>query len=169
MLALLGMTLVLSGCFGVGLSLCEKEEQRIRVLEQWIISLGILCNEIKRKGQPLPFAVEECKFHTVGEVFEFYNEVIKKREEKNLLEVWKEELELYLKKTILNKEGRKRIHSLEGILGYEEEKLQIKMLQMGIENIHNYKTDMEEGKREKQKMMMLLSFAGGIVMVLLLV
>lgn len=169
MLALLGMTLILSGCFGVGLSLCEKEEQRIRVLEQWIISLGILCNEIKRKGQPLPFAVEECKFHTVGEVFEFYNEVIKKREEKNLLEVWKEELELYLKKTILNKEGRKRIHSLKGILGYEEEKLQIKMLQMGIENIHNYKTDMEEGKREKQKMMMLLSFAGGIVMVLLLV
>lgn len=169
MLALLGMTLILSGCFGVGLSLCEKEEQRIRVLEQWIISLGILCNEIKRKGQPLPFAVEECKFHTVGEVFEFYNEVIKKREEKNLLEVWKEELELYLKKTILNKEGRKTIHSLEGILGYEEEKLQIKMLQMGIENIRNYKTDMEEGKREKQKMMMLLSFAGGIVMVLLLV
>lgn len=171
MLALLGTCLILAGSIGIGLFLCDREEERINILEQWKISLTILYNEIKLKSQPLPFALQECSCHISGEVLTFYQKVAEKisKEERGVIQAWEEELESYVQRTILGKEGKKGIRKLNSLLGYEQEETQLKMISLVREALEKQQREMEEEKRTKQKMILLLSSCGGIVMVLLLI
>ena len=171
MLHLLGVILVLVGFIGGGIYFCDKEENKIKILTEWKRSLQILCNEIIVRQQPLLFALEETEKRLQGEVAIFYKKVnneMKERKEE-LLEVWKKELKIYLKKSLLSTEGKKIIETLEEVLGYEDQKIQLGMLQTEIEIIENYRKEIEKEKKEKKKIILLLSICSGASLILLLI
>ncbi|MBR5579630.1 MAG: stage III sporulation protein AB [Lachnospiraceae bacterium] len=171
MLRILGSCMILSGFWGMGIMLCKEEEQKLWILSVWKLSLQILCNEIAFRQQPVIFALKECADKLEGEVGNFYQQV-NGRLQKNqgeLLMLWKEELNRYLEKTKLRFEEKRLIEQLENILGYEDQKMQLGMLQMVIESMDNYKKEAEKEKKEKKKVLMLLSTCSGVVMVLLLI
>ena len=158
MLHLLGIILVLIGFIGGGIYFCDKEENKIKILTEWKKSLQILCNEIIVRQQPLLFALEETEKRLQGEVAIFYKKVNNEMKERKgeLLEVWKKELKIYLKKSLLSIEGKKIIETLEEVLGYEDQKIQLGMLQTEMEIIDNYRKEIEKEKKEKKKIILLL-------------
>ena len=61
------------------------------------------------------------------------------------------------------------IEGLCSVVGYDEVEMQIKMLKMKIELFNKHISELEEEKRIKKKITLLLSSCSGIVLALLLI
>lgn len=170
MFRLLGCTLVLAGFCGIGISFCESEEKKIRILKDWGNSVRILKNEIGQKKQPIGPAMQECARRIDGEVGHLWESAAAglQNTEKSFGEVWRIEFLDYLKKSILPKEGKKEIEDFLYIFGYEEEEIQISMLDVKMEEIEYYQKKLEKEKEEKKKVTFTVSISAGIIVVLLL-
>lgn len=170
MFHLLGVLLILSGSCGFGIYYCDLEEKRIRIIKDWKNSLQILMKEIDLKKQPLFFALQECKKRIDGEVGQLWEKTWGRmqEEEEDFLGIWEQEFNLYLKNSLLTKEGKKEIEDFLGFLGYEEKELQIEMLNTKMKEIEKYQINLEEGKGERKKIALMLCSSAGMVLALLL-
>lgn len=171
MLRILGFCLIVAGSLGIGFSICEKHEKRILNLKEWKYALEIIVNEIRYKRQPVLFVFKECGKLLKGETGEVLRMIpyIYEKGETDIRVVWESCIKSYVDKKITALEDKKLIKGLCSVVGFDEEEMQINMLNMKIEQFNKYISELEEEKRLKNKITILLSSCSGIVLALLLI
>lgn len=171
MLRLLGVILILGGMWGVGARYLEREKNRIQLLEKWEYIFSLLESEITYKKQPLSLAGREIGIKVKGEegkILQKISEEIENGQGESFFYIWQEQWEDYLKKSNLAREEQDTIRDFSTFIGYEEEKLQNEMISMQKEKIKAFRIRVQEENREKQRIVLLLSSCGGILLVLVL-
>ena len=171
MLQLLGGVLIISGMLGLGMSYLEKEKQRIATLEKWEYITELYVNEILFKKQPLSLASMEIgkKIRGIeGKVLHSIGEKLQNGQEDFFADIWKKEWKNSRKEMVLSKEEMELILQFQSFTGFENEEIQKKMILVQQEKWKKIRERVQEENREKKKIVMLLSFSVGMLIVLIL-
>lgn len=171
MLYLLGSLFIIGGTTGLGLSYIEREKQRIMLLEKWEYITELFLSEITYKKQPLSLASIEIGRKILGiegEVLRNIGEQIKNGREDSFAGLWKKEWKKYLKKICLSKEEKNMILDFSIFTGFENEEIQQKMILVQQEKWKRVRVKVQEENTEKKKVILVLSFTAGMLIVLML-
>ena len=171
MLHLLGAVLVVIGMVGFGMSYLERERQRISLLEKWEYIMELYLNEIIYKKQPLSLAsievgrkIQGCE----GEVLRRIGEKLGNGMEDFFSEVWKKEWKNILKELELSKEEKELVIQFQTFTGFENEEIQKNMILVQQEKWKKIRERAQDENREKKKIILVLSFSVGMLIVLIL-
>ena len=171
MLHLLGIFFIIGGMTGLGLHYLEKERQRISIMEKWEYIIELYISEITYKKQPLSMASIEIGKKVSGpegEILVSIGEKAGNGLEDSFSEVWKKEWKKQLGNFSLRREEKSMILDFSAFTGFENEKVQRKLIETQQEKWKTLRERVQEESREKKKVILLLSFSAGVLIVLLL-
>lgn len=170
MLSLVGSFLVISGCIGFAGSICRDLNLRLKLLKQ---IRGIYENMkyyISYQKAAVPEALlrlSEREQGPFGEAFEVIYKGIYEGN-KNLTLLWKEEMDKVLQSTPLKRQEKKLIYDFPSCLGFMEENAQARALEELLRETALQIEQLEQEKRNKNKMVMSLGVSVGILISILL-
>lgn len=171
MLYLLGAFLVIASCTGLGFVYREQESRRIEELESLCYAFRIIKSEIILKNQPLPYACRTAGSKLEGKegkILIRIAQTMEAQEGENFSVVWRECWEPYLEDTPLSREEKERILEFGSYNGYEDRRLQTDILEEEVGQLTKQCFKVKEELEKKQKVILMLSSFGGIVLTLLL-
>ena len=169
---LFGALLILAGCLGYGYSYIEREKQRIVYAGMWENIMLMFLEEISFKKQSLALAAFEIGQRIGGREGEcfirIYDKVINQRQN-GFADIWLGEWKAYYQKRNLSVEEKKRIEEFADIIGFYDEKVQVKMIEELQNKWQNIRLDLIEEQRERKKMVWTLSACSGVMLILILI
>lgn len=171
MLQMLGVFIVILGTLGLGVEIIENEKKKISIYERWGQILQIFISEIIYKKQPLYLACFE-----IGKKIEgIEGEILKKislrmHDDKGLgfKQIWCEEIERYFKEAKLNEETKVLIKEFGALTGFEDEIVQKKIIEEQKEKWKSVEINLRKEHQERKRIVLLLSFCLGVIIVLIL-
>ena len=171
MLHFLGFIMITAGFTGIGYLLCEKYERRIVNIKEWRRALEFMISEIRYKKQPFFYVFKECEKVIRGEVGDLFGKCVALYEsgEDDTRQIWERCIKEYVTEKKTGIEDKAVIGGLSSLIGYEEEEMQVNMLRLEVEQFDKYIEQLEEEKRVKKKITLLISSCSGVVLALLLV
>lgn len=170
MLRLMGSLMVISGCIGFAGSLCRDINMRLKLLKQ---IRGIYENMkyyIAYQKAAVPEALLRLSGtgqEPFGEAFGAVCEGIYEGRE-NLSVLWKEQMDKALQQTPLKKQEKKLLYDFPSCLGFMEENAQAMALEELLRETSGQIEQLEQEKRNKNKMIMSLGVSVGILISILL-
>ena len=168
---LLGAIFILIGCLGYGYSYMEKERQKIAFAKMWENFMLMFYEEIAFKKQSLAFAAYEIGKKVKEKERECFIRIYDKmvnQNQKGFATIWLEEWNTYYEKQSLSTEEKKLIEEFAEITGFNDEKVQIKMLEEQQRKWRKVQLDLMEGQQERKKMVWTLSACSGAILILIL-
>lgn len=171
MLHLLGIIFIIGGMTGLGISYLEKEKQRINLLETWEYISEMYISEISYKKQMLSLASIEIGKKVQGmegRVLVNIGEKLSERQEDFFQKIWQQEWKKVLKECVLRKEEKNMILDFSLFTGFESEDIQMKMIENQREKFKRIRELAQEENKEKKKVILVLSFSAGMLLVLIL-
>ncbi|MDE7333748.1 MAG: stage III sporulation protein AB [Lachnospiraceae bacterium] len=170
MLRLAGCVLVISGCAGFAGSVCRDGNMRLKLLKQ----IRSIYENMKYYISYQKAAVPEALRRIAGkgqEPFAAVFEEIYRRtyeEGESFPLVWKQYMEKALEETPLTKSEKKLALDFPSCLGFMEETAQAGALDELIRDVNLHIDELEREKKSKNKMIMSLGVAVGVLVSILL-
>jgi len=162
--------MVIVGCIGFAGSLCRDLSMRLKLLKQIQRIYEDMKYYIAYQKAALPEALlrlSEKWQEPFGEAFEkVYKGIYEGRE--NLSTLWREQMDKVLLNTPLKKQERKLLYDFPSCLGYMEENAQARALEELLRETSLRIGQLEQEKRNKNKMIMSLGVSVGILISILL-
>lgn len=171
MLQVLGSLFIIMGTLGLGIRYLDKERQRVHFLEKWEYITELFISEVTYHKQPLSLASIEIGKKiggTEGERLKIIGERIRDGDQHSFSEIWNKEWSGALKKIPLKREEKIMVLEFSVFIGFENQEMQEKMLISQREKWKKVRERAQEEGQEKRKIVMLLSFSIGILIVLIL-
>ncbi len=170
MLQLTGCFMVIGGCIGFAGSLCRDISLRLALLKQIQGIYESLKYYIAYQKAAVPDALLELSRkepEPFGEAFEaVYTGIYEGKE--NLPLLWKEQMDKVLTRTPLKRQEKKLLYDFPFCLGFMEENAQAKALEALLHETALQIEQLEQEKRNKNKMIMSLGVSVGILISILL-
>ena len=171
MLHLLGSVFIMGGMIGLGMHYLEKEKQRMVMLETWEYITELYLNEITYKKQPLSLASIEIGKKikgSQGEILIKIGEKLENGQEDSFGDIWEKEWKNKVREMVLSKEEKEMVLQFQVFTGYENEEIQRNMIQLQQEKWKKIRERVQAESKEKKKIVVLLSFSVGMLIVLIL-
>ncbi len=171
MLGILGAILIIASCTGLGFLYREKEIRRIKELEVLCYTFRIIKSEIILKNQPLPYACQTAGMkvrRNEGKILLKIAETMEMQEGENFSKVWEDCWKSYLEHAALSGEERRRILEFCSFNGYDDSRLQTDILEEEVGQLGRQYLKAKEELERKQKVILVLSSFGGIILTLIL-
>ncbi len=170
MLRLAGSVMVIAGCIGFAAGICRERNQRLRLLVQIRAVYETMKYYIAYQKATIPEALmhlSEKEQEPFGEAFEAVYRGIYEGSE-NLPAIWREQMERALSGTPLKEQEKKLLYDFPRCLGFMEESAQALALDGLIREAGLQIEQMEKQRQEKNRMIMSLGAAGGVLLSILL-
>lgn len=170
MLQLTGCLLVIAGCTGIAAVICRDYNSRLRTLSMIRDIYEEMKYYISYQRMTVPEALlrlseKECGYFSET-FFEIYDAV--QSGNRNLPEVWHEHMEKVLAYTALNMDEKKYLLDFPSCLGYMEESAQTGALDELQRQVMQRMEELSGEQKNKNKMVMSLGIAGGVLLSILL-
>lgn len=171
MLRILGCILVITGSTGFAQSICREGKNRLEMLKRMRGIFETMKYYIAYQKAAIPEALLNLSGKSddpTSRAFkEIYNSVYEKGE--SLPDVWHRKMEAALKDSALTKEEKKLILDFPSCLGFMEENAQAGAVDELLREIELHIRELTEELKNKNKMIMSLGAAAGVLLSILLV
>ncbi len=171
MLRIMGCLLVIIGSIGFAQSICREGKNRLEMLKQMRGIFETMKYYIAYQKAAIPEALwklsEKSDDLIAGAFREIYNRVYEKGE--SLPTVWQMQMEAVLMKSALSKEEKKMILDFPACLGFMEENAQAGAVDELLREINLHIKELTEEQKNKNKMIMSLGAAVGVLLSILLI
>lgn len=170
MLNLMGSILVIGGCAGFAGSICRDLNLRLKLLKQIREIYENMKYYISYQKAAIPEALlrlAEREREPFGEAFEAVYRGIYEGSE-NLSLLWKEQMDKVLLSTPLKQQEKRLLYDFPSCLGFMEENAQARALEELLRETSLQIEQLEQEKRNKNKMIMSLGVSVGILISILL-
>ena len=171
MLRIMGCLLVIIGSIGFAQSICREGKNRLEMLEQMRGIFETMKYYIAYQKAAIPEALWKLSDKSddlISAAFrEIYNRVYEKGE--SLPTVWQVQMEAVLMKSALSKEEKKMILDFPACLGFMEENAQAGAVDELLREINLHIKELTEEQKNKNKMIMSLGAAVGVLLSILLI
>lgn len=171
MLRILGCILVVTGSIGFAQSICTEGKKRLEMLKQMRGIFETMKYYIAYQKAAIPEALwklaDKSDDLTAGAFKEIYKRVYEKGE--SLPMAWHQQMENALKDCALSKEEKKLILDFPACLGFMEENAQAGAVDELLREINLHIKELTEEQKNKNKMIMSLGAAVGVLLVILLI
>lgn len=170
MLRLMGSLLVIGGCSGFAGSICRELDLRLRMLKQIRSIYENMKYYISYEKAAIPEALLKISGKEGGAFGEAFEAVYQGIYEGNVnfSPLWREEMDKVLLHTPLKQRERKLLYDFPSCLGFLEEKAQARALEELLREASLQIEELEQEKRNKNKMVMSLGVSVGILISILL-
>lgn len=170
MLQLTGCLLVIAGCTGIAAVLCGDMRSRLSLLRQICEIYESMKYYISYQKATVPETLLRLSEREKEPFSEAFLEIYERMNGGggNLPEIWKEQMEKVLTHTPLHRKERNLILDFPCCLGYMEEEAQAGALDELLREAVRQKEELIGEQKNKNKMMMSLGIAGGVLLSILL-
>ncbi len=171
MLQVLRSAMIILGGIGVGFSYIDRERKMIHVIEKWEYIMHMFISEITYKKQPLSQASIEIGEKIGGKEGSFLRKVSERMQERKkdrFFVIWQEECENYCKEERISREEQLLLQEFGTLTGFEDEEIQMKMIEEQKEKWKNIRVRKMEEHQERKRLILVLSSCMGIMAVLIL-
>lgn len=171
MVKLLGVLLLMVGSVGFASTLCKEQRNKLLLLLQMRQMFVLIQEDIRYSGCPLPLVIEKTA-KKVREPFcmaltKISRELLKNGGEM-LYEVWEKEMKSIFKELAFSQKQQELLLEFPKSLGFWEREGQAKALTFYIEETDKWILQMEKEEKDKNKVIMSLGAATGILLSVLL-
>lgn len=171
MLWICGAILTIAGSLGTGLCILGGMEERIVQLKGLSSAFRMLANEISYSHAALPEALAVCGRKLGGELGVALCGTAQElggTMGKTLERCWQEQIGSYLQQSALGKKEREAVLFFPQRLGFGDRGFQEENVRRFAEELEEITARAQEEKREKQRVVLGLSAAGGLMAAILL-
>ncbi len=171
MIKLLGVLLLMLGSVGFSASLCgEKKKQRMQLMEMKRMFL-IIQEDIRYSGLTMPLILQKTAKkmkEPFGRTLLEISNILSNNDGMQLSEVWETEMTSLIKDFSLSKKQQELLLAFPKSLGFWEREGQAKALSFYIEETDKWIIQLEMEEKDKNKVIMSLGTAAGILLSVLL-
>lgn len=170
-LQLVGALIVMLSCTIAGICFGKKINYRIEELEQMQSAMTMLQNQIHFLAIPLPEAMEEIGLkydNIIGNLFLKTAKEMEKREEEKGEEIWKKVVLNWKEKTYLEKQDIDAILCFGCSMGYLDITQQKASISLLLQYIEMTLVQLQEKKKQQQKLYPSMGILGGMLIVVVL-
>ncbi len=171
MVKVFGVILMITGSTGFAACLCKEQRIQLFLLKEMKHMFQIIQEDIRYSGLPVFQIIKR----TAGKIKEPYAKALEeiskallKNNGEMLGEVWEREMNQVLGKHLLTEAQRKLLLEFPQSLGLWEREGQAKALTCYIEELEKWIMQTEKEEKDKNKVIMSLGTAGGILLSVLL-
>ena len=172
MLKMVGAICVMTGSLGCGLIYVQNQRHKIMYAGLWENIMQMFLSEISYKKQSLYLAVYEIAERIggrEGECFKRIYERYQRYEGESFSLLWEEEWNWYFKERRMQEAEKKLIQEFAEVSGYEDERIQMKLVEEQREKWKDLKISIRKGQQEREKIVWTVSWCAGIVLILILI
>lgn len=171
MVKLIGVLLLMVGSVGFAATLCTEQRKKLLLLVQLRKMFVLIQEDIRYSGLPLPLIIEK----TAKKIKEPFRKALTKISKEivtnggeMLCEVWEKEMKNIFKELAFSKKQQELLLEFPDSLGFWEREGQAKALTFYIEESDKWISQMEKEEKNKNKVIMSLGAATGILLSVLL-
>lgn len=170
MLQLIGCLMVISGCTGIALVICRDYNSRLHTLSQVRDIYEDMKYYISYQRMTVPEALLKLSEKESAPFAEVFYEIYEAVQEGNsgFPEIWQVQMEKALVYTPLNAAEKKLLLDFPSCLGYMEENAQASALDELQRQVEHHMEELSGEQKNKNKMVMSLGIAGGVLISILL-
>ncbi len=168
----LGCASVLAGCAATGVLWCTDINGRKRMLEQFYQMLLKMQGDIRYLSEPLSYVLNHLKRECQKEYVPFFEGVLQSmagEDGQSFVNLWNENVDMYLKTTYLKDDDLVIIKDLGQMLGSHDKKLQTQVLNMFEERLKMQIQTLTVQMEGKKRLYTGLWMLGGIFIVVLFI
>ncbi len=171
MLRLAGCILVITGCTGFAQSICRDSRNRLEMLKQMRSIFEAMKYYIAYQKATVPETLWKLADKGDGILSDAFQEIYKKvyEEGESFPLIWKQQMEKVLMQSALKKEEKKLVLDFPSCLGFMEENAQAGALDELLREINLHIEELNEEQKSKNKMIMSLGVAVGVLISILLI
>ncbi|BBF41904.1 stage III sporulation protein AB [Lachnospiraceae bacterium KM106-2] len=169
---IIGAILVICSSTAIGFYMSAMLLGRIRELRELKKDVFILRGDIQYGNTPLPEAMEAIARRSNGVFSQFFHTVSKQMERlsgKPLSVIWEKAIKEILKDSYLSKLDKEHLMKLGDNLGYLDQQMQIKTIDLYIEQLQLEIDTAVESKKEKTRIYNMLGILSGIFITIVLI
>ena len=167
MLRIMGCLLVIIGSIGFAQSICREGKNRLEMLKQMRGIFETMKYYIAYQKAAIPEALWKLSDKSDDLISAAFREIYEKGE--SLPTVWQVQMEAVLMKSALSKEEKKMILDFPACLGFMEENAQAGAVDELLREINLHIKELTEEQKNKNKMIMSLGAAVGVLLSILLI
>ncbi len=171
MLKISGAFLCIVGCLGFGVLKISGWKRDLQHLQQFILLFQRIKSRIFYQKETLE---ESCCYlgekaeGEYGNVLKLIGERARYERQKEFSAIWKDEMKLWCDKNLQHNSVKEILMAFPEYVMEADEELQMNLFSFYIEEINREKVQLEHQIQEKQKPIMAVSLAGGVVISILL-
>ncbi|MBR5597888.1 MAG: stage III sporulation protein AB [Lachnospiraceae bacterium] len=172
MLKIAGSICIMLGTSGIGFLYIQKEREKIMFAQMWENIMQMFLSEISYRKQSLAFAGYEIGEKIGGREGECFQRIFERMQQyrgEGFANIWIEEWNLYFKERKLQEEEKKLIEEFAVFTGFEDEVIQIKLVEEQREKWKERKLTIRKGQLERERIVWTISLCAGIVLILVLI
>lgn len=171
MVKLLGVVLLMIGSIGFSAGLCNEQKRKYMLLVEMKQMFVLIQEDIRYSGLPLPLIIEKTakkvKEPFRGALTQISWELLKNGGEM-LFEVWEKEMKHIFEESAFLKKQQELLLEFPKSLGFWEREGQAKAITFYIEESDKWILQMEKEEKDKNKVIMSLGAAAGILLSVML-
>ena len=171
-LKIIGAILVIASSTGIGLYFSNLTKGRVTDLKALKRNIFILRGDIRYGNTPLPEAIEALAIRNNDNFKEFFHGVVlelKKLDGLTFAKIWDKGIKNYLKESYINATDREQLNKLGETLGYLDKDMQIKTIDLYIEQLENELEEATRTVKEKTRLYNLLGVLFGIFVTIVMI
>ncbi|MGN1181045.1 MAG: stage III sporulation protein AB [Suilimivivens sp.] len=171
MLKAAGAVLLLVGAWGFAYSICRERKKQLILLKDMREMYRLVQSEISYTALPLPeiFAIVAAKMKApFREALISVSESMNPESGEDFAEIWKIKMEEGLAGALLTASQKELLLRFPECVGMNESKGQAKALDRYIEELSRMILQLEEEEKSKNKVIMSLGIAAGLLMIIIL-
>lgn len=171
MLRLAGGILVIIGCAGFAQSICRDSKKRLEMLKQLRSIFETMKYYIAYQKATIPETLWKLSDKGDAALSGAFKEIYKKvyEEGESFPLIWKQQMEKVLRESALSKEEKKLVIGFPSCLGFMEENAQAGALDELLREINLHIEELTREQKSKNKMIMSLGVAAGVLISILLI
>lgn len=171
MIKLFGVVLLITGSTGFAYCLCREGKQKLFLLKEMQRLFILMRDEIKYSGLPITEVIKSVA-QKVCTPYDIALERIEKKltweEGRSLREIWEKEMVFMLAKLPLSKSQKDLFIRFPDLLGMAEREGQADALKGYLRELERWIVQMEQEEKSKNKLIMSMGMATGILLSVLL-
>lgn len=171
-LKLIGACLVILSSTGIGIYFSSITKGRLIDLKDLKKNMFMLRGDIRYGNTPLPEAIEALAIRNHDNFKPFYEGVVKELKKLDGLpfsEIWDKGVNEYMKDTYLTAADRSHFSKLGETLGYLDKEMQIRTIDLYIEQLENELQEAVSSVKEKTKLYNTLGVLFGIFITIVMI
>ncbi|MBP3603240.1 MAG: stage III sporulation protein AB [Lachnospiraceae bacterium] len=171
MIKLFGIILLLGGSTGFAFCLCQDRREHLFLLKEMRLFFSLVQEEIRYSGLPVTEIIKNVNTKISGPYYNALSNVMEKlswEEGNHLKDVWKGEMEKVMEHTPLSRQEKELFIRFPDSLGMPEKDGQANALAGYMRELDGWIQELEQEEKSKNKVIMSMGMATGILLSVLL-
>lgn len=172
MLKISGAILCILGCSGFGILKIDGWKKDLEQIQNWLLLFQRIRSRILYQKEALEESciwIGEKQEDKTGNLLLQIGLRARKERHKEFAGIWSEEVEIWCRQNVQNRNIRKLLVEFPGYVKEADEQLQLELFSFYIEELQKEKEKIANQIREKQKPVMAVSLIGGMMISILLI